>query len=568
MNEAFVLGGIAATPSDAPSLIPARMLNEYAYCPRLAYLEWVQGEFAPNEFTEDGNYQHRRVHTDEDGALPDPSTDEGAPKVVRSVLLSSEREGIVCRADLVEVDGRRAVPVDYKRGEKPAVPEGAYEPERVQLCAQGLVLRDNGFDCDHGVIYFAGSKERVEIAFDEALVRRTREIVASIRSVAVSGRIPPPLDASPRCNGCSLVAICLPDETGMLMEPEVAARTEPRRLVPARDDALPVHIQAQGAYASKDGETIVIKEKGAKVAEAKLYETSQLSLYGNVQVSTQLVQELCRRGVPITYASSGGWFYGMTLGPMQKNVELRMHQYRAAVDPERSLALARRFVATKIRNSRTMLRRNAEGIDARTLDRLREFAISAEEAASAESLLGIEGTAARIYFEGLPFMLKRTEEVEGFTFEGRNRRPPKDPINAMLSLAYSLLVKDLTVVCAAVGFDPFLGFYHRPRYGRPSLALDLMEEFRPIVADSTVIGVVNTGVVGPGDFVRAGDGVNLKPTARKAFIAAYERRMDQLVRHPVFGYQISYRRVLEVQARLLGRHLAGEIPSYPEFLTR
>jgi CRISP-associated protein Cas1 len=468
----------------------------------------------------------------------------------------------------VEVDGRRAVPVDYKRGEKPDVPEGAYEPERVQLCAQGLVLRDNGFDCERGVIYFAGSKDRVEVAFDEALVRRTREIVASLKSVAASGRIPPPLDASPKCNGCSLVAICLPDETGMLMEPEVAARTEPRRLVPARDDALPVYVQSQGAYASKDGETIAIKEKGVKVAEAKLYETAQLNLLGNVQVSTQLVQELCRRGVPITYASSGGWFYGMTLGPMHKNVEIRLHQYRAAIDSERSLALARRFVATKIRNSRTMLRRNAEGLDDRALDRLEELAVSAESASSAESLLGVEGTAARLYFEGFPLMLKRRDGLDGFTFEGRNRRPPRDPVNAMLSLAYSLLAKDLTVVCAAVGFDPFLGFYHRPRYGRPSLALDLMEEFRPIAADSTVITAVNTGVIGPSDFVRAGGGVNLKPNARKAFIAAYERRMDQLVRHPVFGYQVSYRRVLEVQVRLLGRHLSGEIPSYPEFLTR
>lgn len=557
-----------SSPMDVPALLPARMLNEFAYCPRLGYLMWVQGEFADNAFTEEGRWAHRRVDTDEDGPLPTPEEDAEAPKAVRSVMLSSEREGLVARIDLVELEGKRAVPVDYKRGKKPDVPEGAYEPERVQLSAQGMLLCENGFDCDHGVLYFAGSRERVRVLLDDALVARTRELAVAFRAAAESGRIPPPLDGSPKCNGCSLVTICLPDETGLLMEPSSAVRTEPRRLIPARDDALPVYVQSQGAYVGKDGETLVVKEKGVKVAEAKLYETSQLNLLGNVQVTTQTVQELCRRGIPITYASSGGWFYGMTLGPMHKNVELRLHQYRAATDPVQSLALARRFVATKIRNSRTMLRRNAEGVEDELLRRLKELAAEAELAASPETLLGIEGNAARLYFGALPLMLKKQEGCEGFSFEGRNRRPPRDPVNAMLSLAYSLLVKDLTVALAAAGFDPFLGFYHRPRYGRPSLALDLMEEFRPLVADSTVIGAVNNGVIGPNDFVRAGDGVSLKPGARKAFISAYERRMDQLIRHPVFGYQVSYRRVLDVQARLLGRYLSGEIPDYPEFTTR
>src|SRR5690606_38764 len=131
-----------------------------------------------------------------------------------------------------------------------------------------------------------------------------------------------------------------------------------------------------------------------------------------------------------------------------------------------------------------------------------------------------------------------------------------------------LLTKDWTIAVASVGFDPFLGFYHRPRYGRPSLALDLMEEFRPLVADSVVLQLVNTGAVGPSDFVRSSLGVAIKPPARKKVLQAYERRMGQLVTHPVFDYRISYRRVLEVQARLLGRFLLGEIPHYPAFTTR
>ncbi len=141
-------------------------------------------------------------------------------------------------------------------------------------------------------------------------------------------------------------------------------------------------------------------------------------------------------------------------------------------------------------------------------------------------------------------------------------------MNALLSFAYSLLARDLTIVCHAVGFDPFIGFYHQPRFGRPALALDLMEGFRPLVADSSVLTAINTRMVSPDDFLRAGDAVGLSRKGRSAFIRAYEQRMDQLVTHPIFGYRISYRRVLEVQARLLARYVTGEIPRYPGFETR
>ncbi len=155
-----------------------------------------------------------------------------------------------------------------------------------------------------------------------------------------------------------------------------------------------------------------------------------------------------------------------------------------------------------------------------------------------------------------------------FQFDGRNRRPPKDPVNALLSLGYALLSKDLTIIVTGVGFDPYLGFYHQPRYGRPALALDLMEEFRPLIVDSVVLSAINTGAVRPDDFLRRGGAVSLTPAGRSKFIRAYERRMDEEITHPVFDYRISYRRTLEVQARLLARYLGGEISEYPPFATR
>lgn len=555
-----------APPFDVPELIPVRMLNEFTYCPRLSYLEWVQGEFADNYFTEHGRYSHRRVDSEE-GKLSPPDENE-APRVARSVSLSAPREGLVARVDLVETEGASAVPVDYKRGSKPDVAEGAYEPERVQLCAQGLILRENGYACDRGIIYFVRSKERVEIPFDEGLVSRTRALIESMRAMAASGRIPEPLDDSPKCDGCSLVGICLPDEIRLLEAKVTSDAAEPRRLLPARDDALPLYVQTNGAFLGKSGDRLVVKKKKEQIAEARLFETSHVALFGSVQVSTAVLREACQREMPITFFSSGGWFYGMTQGLGHKNVELRIRQHEAASDTEFALSLARRFVEAKIRNCRTLLRRNGDGLGSNALKRLSELGKQASEASSVESLLGVEGTAARVYFENFTCMLKQRHLEANFGFEGRNRRPPTDPINAMLSLAYALLTKDLTVTAAAVGFDPYRGFFHKPRYGRPSIALDLMEEFRPIIADSTVLSVLNNGMLGNSDFIRTGVGVSLKADARKAFIAAYERRMDQLVRHPVFKYQISYRRVLEVQTRLLARHLAGEIPEYPQFITR
>ena len=155
-----------------------------------------------------------------------------------------------------------------------------------------------------------------------------------------------------------------------------------------------------------------------------------------------------------------------------------------------------------------------------------------------------------------------------FHFEHRNRRPPTDPINAMLSLAYSLLAKDCTLAALAVGFDPYLGFYHQPRFGRPALALDLMEEFRPLIAESTVLSCINNRVISENDFVRAGDAVNLSAPGRKRFFQTYEQRMSSLITHPLFDYKVSYRRAIELQARLLAKSLTREIDNYIPLLTR
>jgi CRISPR-associated protein Cas1 len=553
--------------NDYLDVVPARMVNEYVFCPRLAYIEWVQADFAVNVDVAEGRFRHRRVD-EEKGALPEEVQD-GDTIHARSVWLSAPNEHLNARIDLVEGEGMNVTPVDYKRGAVPDTPERSWEADRVQLCCQGLVLKSSGYACDGGVIYYAESKTRVHVPFDDELVRRTREAVAGLMAMALSGAIPPPLVDSPKCFRCSLAGICLPDETNML-----AGRVKPdadsiRRIMPARDDSLPLYVQRQGARIGKSGEVFEVKEKKEKIGEARIFETSHVALFGNVNVSTQAMQEMCVRGIPLTLFSAGGWFYGIAHGMMHKNVELRMAQYRTADDGERCLSLARGMISAKIDNCRTMLMRNHPGLPEDAPTELKRLSESARSAKGMDTLLGVEGMAARIYFSMFEGMLKGGEDRQWrFDFNGRNRRPPLDPVNAMLSYAYSLLVKDITVTLLAVGFDPYLGFYHTVRYGRPSLALDLMEEFRPLIADSVVLWVVNNRVLTPEDFIRRGRAATLTPDARKKFISAYQKRIDSLVTHPIFGYKISYRRVLEVQARLLGRYLAGEIADYPSFRTR
>jgi CRISPR-associated endonuclease Cas1/CRISPR-associated protein Cas4 len=543
------------------------MVNEYEYCPRLAYLEWVQGEWRSSVDTVEGAHTHARVDQP-GGQLPSAGDlpDEGKLHA-RSVTLASASLGLIAKMDLIEsVDGR-VVPVDYKKGKRPHVAKGAYDPERVQICVQALILREHGYVCDEGVLYFAGSKERVPVIIDEELLGRTREAIEGLRAVAELGRIPEPLVDSPKCPRCSLAGICMPDEVNFLKGKGDALRP----LAVGVAESWPVYVQANKAKVSKRGEALDVEVDEQPVVTARLNEISQLVLQGNVYVTTPTIHELLRREVPIVWTSFGGWYLGHAQGGWHKNVELRTAQYKASFDDKHCLRLARGWVVAKLRNQRVLLRRNWRGETApeSALTQLEAAERNARVAESLESLLGFEGAGAHAYFSHFGGMLKNDPEAGfDFDFKTRNRRPPKDPINALLSFAYAVLARQCTLSLSIVGFDPYRGFYHQPRYGRPALALDLMEPFRPLIADSTVLTAVNKGEVKSSDFIRVGDSVALDEAGRKRFIAAIERRLEEEITHPEFGYKLSYRRLLELQARLLARHLLGELPDNPNFITR
>jgi CRISPR-associated protein Cas4 len=302
---------------ELPDYLPVRMLNEFVYCPRLFFYEWVEGVFAHSADTIEGSLRHEKLETKADALPPPAATGEGKIHA-RSVELASETYKLIARIDLVEGEGDVVSPVDYKRAAPRDTDDGpeAWPADRAQVCAQALILRDNGYTCTEAVLYYNATKQRVRVAIDDALVAETVQAIAAARALAQSGRIAPPL----------------------------------------------------------------------------------------------------------------------------------------------------------------------------ALQRLKRLAQQAATAEAMDELLGIEGSAARLYFEHFGGMLKVEDEGErpAFDFQHRSRRPPRDPVNALLSFAYSLLTKDLTIVCHSIGFDPFIGFYHQPRFGRPALALDLMEGFRPLVADSAV----------------------------------------------------------------------------------
>lgn len=571
------MASFESTPAVADH-VPARMVNEFVYCQRLAYLEWVQGEWDDNLDTIHGRWVHRRVDDEPATPVPDPENPATGPdgsdvdpalRVARSVLLSSDRLGTVARIDLLEATGRRATPVEYKRGSAPDIPEGAWEPELVQVCLQGLILRDNGYEVEAGVIYFAESKTRVPVTFDEDLVSRTEAAVAGLRRLASAGRLPPPLIDSPKCPRCSLNGICLPDETNVWSGN--AAEQEVRRLVPARPEGLPLHVQAQGAVIAKRDANFLVTAPEEKAVSVRAIDVSSVACYGNVQVTTQTLRALCDDGIAVTFHSTSGWLNGvLNAGVGHKNVEVRVRQHALAADAASSLSIAHRMVAGKILNQRTQLRRNAKETDRRVLGAMAWQARQARGASNTAQLMGMEGLAARHYFAEFPRMLRGAGEWASVRFaeSGRNRRPPRDEVNALLSFLYALLVRDCTLAAITTGFDPYVGFLHAPHYGRPSLALDLAEEFRPIVADSVAVRALNQGEVTPDSFVRRARGVALTPAGRRAVIRAYERRLGETVTHPVFGYVVSYRRVVELQARLLRAVVLGEARVYRPFSTR
>lgn len=538
--------------------VPARILNEHRYCPRLAYLMWVDGANADNAATLEGKLVHRRVDATA-GSLPGDDVDR--PVTRRSLTLGDDDIGVVARIDLVELDGRRAVPIEYKRGRPASDDEPLHEPELIQLLAQVVLLRAHDYEVDEAAVWFAGSRQRCSVVVPDDAEQRVRAAVAEVRSNAVAGAAPPPLVDSPKCPHCVLIGLCLPDESGLLSGQR---ERPPRRLMAADNPARPLYLTEAAASIRKRGGRLSLHIEGRQVESLRMLDISHVAIFGNGTLTSAAVRACAEHGVPVLWLTSGGWLTAIANPVRKSDTRRRIAQHRAhAVG---ALDLARAFVYGKIRNQRTLIRRGAGEAGAGAVGQLARLAASSREAPDLPTLLGFEGAAARAYFGAFALLLKR--DLGAFDFSGRNRRPPRDPVNALLSFAYALLAKDATIALAAAGLDPYVGVFHRPGFARPALALDLMEEFRPLIADSVVVRAINNGEVSRSDFVESRAGAALNPTGRRKFLRSYERRMQDELRHPVFGYRASYRRTLEIQARMLAANMLGELSEYRSLTTR
>ena len=572
-------------------LIPIRALNQVTYCPRLYYLEYVESIMPINEHVEDGLFQHRRV---DDPDLQNKPRKDGDTVQTRSVQLSSERLGLTGKLDLVEEKNGSIYPVEYKRGDGPGGDKGRpafWDNDAIQLCAQAMLLEDErGVSIPFGVLYYIGSKRRVEVPLNDDLRDKTLQAIRSIRELSLRDTPPEPLpvELRHRCFGCSLVTVCQPEETLYCLEhrqltPVEESASGITRVLPQGSEGAVLYLQEQGAYVSKRSEHLIVKKHGEELQRVPIVGVQQVVIFGNVQITTQALGTLATLGVPLIFMTMYGRFVAATMPMISKNVLLRVNQFKMFADPQRALALAKAAVKAKISNQRTLLMRslrsrcadeptngneNGRGSDEPAARDMAELLGRVDRIADPAVLLGTEGQAAALYFGQFSRMLKAAAPGRGFDFKTRNRRPPKDPVNALLSFAYAILLKDCFSALCAVGFDPYHGFFHVGRHGKPSLALDLMEEFRAIIADSVVLTLINNETLTIKDFLIWRESVQLTEDGRKRFFECYEQRKSTVVTHPVFGYKMSYGRMLEVQARMLAAYVRGDIPEYTGFTVR
>lgn len=327
-----------------------------------------------------------------------------------------------------------------------------------------------------------------------------------------------------------------------------------------------LYVVEPGARLEKEYGRLLVTRDDELLLRTPLDRVSQVVLIGAVGVTTPALLACLDAGIGLTIISNTGRLRGQLNPPAGRNLPLRHAQYRRAQDPEFCLQLGRALVSGKLRNQRTLARRlcrSRQELDPAPLQRITAALRLVPTAENLAALRGFEGAGARAYFS----LLRRAVPPD-WRPDRRARRPPPDPCNALLSLGYALLTQTATAALEIVGLDPCDGFFHSDKYGRPALALDLMEEFRSVIADSVALTVINKGIIGLRSFQVDHAGARLTPRALRTYLGQFEQRLETRVLHPTAGRALTYRQCLEAQARLLRQVIEGQVPRYEPFLTR
>lgn len=535
-------------------------LNALAYCPRQYYLQYVEGIHEANAEI----YSGLRLHAE---------LEREGGEDWQQLVLENAQLGLRGKVDALKTRAGQTIPYEHKKGrsyrDQNNQPQ-AWESDRIQILAYAyLIEAELDITVQEGRIRYHTDNALVHIPFDEkgrqdvlAAIEQAKQLQASLER--------PPITSNPQlCTRCSLATVCLPEETRLVQ----GTTEQPLRLFPEDDERKIIHVTESGTSIGKTGEQFKIKKRDGTTNLLPSRQVGQLVLHGYVQISTQAMYFCAEREIGLHFISGHGRYLG-SFDTRQGNIQRRIRQYQALTDPNQCLALARQLVTCRGQSQRKFLMRalrnakNAETTLEQTIEQMQRTLKQVPQADTIGSLLGLEGNLAALYFKALPNLLLTTAAPE-FQFTGRNRRPPKDRFNAMLGFGYALLLKDVMNAILTVGLEPSLGFYHQPHRQAPPLALDLMEIFRVPLVDMPVIASINRNQWDSEiDFEITGEQVWLSQEGRRKFIGLYERRKEEKWKHPVIQYSMTYRRLIELEVRLLEKEWMGEGGLFAQLVIR
>lgn len=520
--------------------LPISLVLHTEFCPRRTWLE-LNGEQTDTAQMQAGHSAHQRVD--------DVKT--SSSKRLTSVKVWSDELGLIGICDSIEkLPGDAIRVIEHKATpvrKRPVVTEA----NRLQLALQGLCLMEMGHADIEYAVYFSDHRKRVDVELNEDDFAHAKLQVRHTFEIAYAKTSPLPLDEDPQCSWCSHISVCLPDEH--------QGKTVTRRIHVRNPDSQVLHLTEQGSRASKKNGRVEVHLKNELLGSVPLERVQAVVVHGNIDISSALIRELAWQNRPVVWCSSTGRLYGWLLPADGPNGLARVRQHVLA--DAGFLPIAGELISAKIYNQATLLRRHGDAEEA--VQKLRRLQDSAPGASDIPTLFGIEGEAASYYFDAFGTMLNDVAMNDlDAEWHGRVGRGAQDHVNVLLNYTYGMLTAECVRAFVACGLDPHAGFLHSSNRNKPAGALDLMEEFRPIIADSVVLTLVNRREISRKDFLQRDAGMALTPDGRKKVVRAFERRVQTQIKHPTFGYTVTWRRAIEVQARMMLGVIDGSLPEY------
>lgn len=530
-------GSAPSRHAGSPDLLPVMALHALSYCPRLFYLENVEGQRIANAKV----YAGRELHS----ALKQRHGE--------SMEVASSDLGLRGRVDFIRSEKKGLIPVEVKRGRARRTSTGVtgWASDVLQVAAYAMLLEESlGTPVRHARIHYVADAAWVRVGVTDELRKEVSAAVAEARRLSASSIRPPVAENQNLCKHCSLSSVCLPDEE---------RSSENRKLsAPPDDDRQVVHITDPGSRVGKAGLCLRVRAVDGSTTDLPVARIHSVLLHGNVQLTSQAVRLCVQRGVGVHWLTGSGRYLG-SLASSLGNPTRRIRQYSALLNPPTRLRLAIALVSARIWNqyrylmrasrSRKQLRADVEPF----LRELKTATRRVKRESGVDSIRGIEGAAARAYHSGMRRLIGPSE----FASERRTRRPARDPLNALLNYTYSLLLARVANAIVACGLDPHLGFYHTDRTAAPPLTLDLMELFRVPLCDMPILGAINRRTWRVSDFDCSGPGVRLSRNVRTRVIELFERRLDDTWKHPATRHPLRYRKVIELEVQLLEKEWSG-----------